>query len=43
MCLATQTLVLLDRENRRPTPVPGAYRSALAAFEGPGMVDARRS
>lgn len=40
MCTARQTLVLVDRANRRPTPVPAAYRAALAAFEGPDLVDA---
>lgn len=34
MCTATQTLVLVDRENRRPTPVPELYRSVVGAFEG---------
>jgi acyl-CoA thioesterase FadM len=34
MCTATQTLVLVDLENRRPTPVPAAYRAAVGAFEG---------
>jgi acyl-CoA thioester hydrolase len=34
MCTALQTVVLVDREGRRPTPVPDAYRSVIAAFEG---------
>jgi acyl-CoA thioester hydrolase len=40
MCTVTQTLVLVDRASRRPVPVPPAYRAAIAAFEGPGLVDA---
>jgi acyl-CoA thioester hydrolase len=40
MCTAIQTAVLVDARDRRPTPVPAAYRAAVAAFEGPGFVDA---
>ena len=39
MCLAIQTVVLVDPVERRPMPVPAAYRAAVAAFEGPGLVD----
>ena len=34
MCTAEQTLVLVDVEDRRPAPVPDAYRRILAEFEG---------
>jgi acyl-CoA thioester hydrolase len=34
MCTAEQTLVLVDLAARRPVPVPEAYRSAVAEFEG---------
>jgi acyl-CoA thioester hydrolase len=34
MVTAKQTLVLVDLRDRRPVPVPGAYRERLAAFEG---------
>ena len=34
MCTATQTLVLVGRQDRRPTPVPEPYRSVVGAFEG---------
>jgi acyl-CoA thioester hydrolase len=40
MCTAVQTIVLVDLGHRRPTPVPDGYRSAIAAFEGDGFVDA---
>lgn len=33
MVTATQTLVLLDLESRRPTPVPEALRDPIRAFE----------
>jgi acyl-CoA thioester hydrolase len=33
-CTAEQTMVLVDREQRRPTPIPDAYRSAVGSFEG---------
>ncbi len=35
LCTATQTLVLVASETRRPTPVPERYRATVAAFEGP--------
>ena len=34
MVTAQQTLVLIDLEGRRPTPVPDELRSAIRAFEG---------
>ena len=34
MVTATQTLVLVDRESRRPTRVPDELRDAVRAFEG---------
>ena len=34
MCTAEQTLVLVELEDRRPAPVPDAYRRVLAEFEG---------
>jgi acyl-CoA thioester hydrolase len=34
MCTAEQTLVLVDLEHRRPTPVPDDFRRAVAGYEG---------
>ena len=34
MVTATQTVVLIDDDDRRPLPVPEAFRSAVAGFEG---------
>ncbi|MFN8223931.1 MAG: thioesterase family protein [Gaiellales bacterium] len=34
MVTATQTLVLVGLESRRPVPVPDGVRAAIAAFEG---------
>ncbi len=34
MVTATQTLVLIDLEERRPAEIPGSFRDSLAAFEG---------
>ncbi len=34
MVTATQTLVLVDLESRRPTRVPDELRSAIREFEG---------
>jgi acyl-CoA thioester hydrolase len=31
---ATQTVVLIDREHRRPVPVPNDLRAGVGAFEG---------
>jgi acyl-CoA thioester hydrolase len=40
MCTAEQTLVLVDLADRRPVPVPGSYREAVAAFEGADLEEA---
>jgi acyl-CoA thioester hydrolase len=34
MVTATQTLVLVDLDERKPVPIPGTYRDAIRAFEG---------
>ncbi len=34
MVTAQQTMVYVDRAARRATPIPDAYREAIAAFEG---------
>ncbi len=34
MVSATQTLVLVDLEERRPCPIPDGYRDQIGAFEG---------
>jgi acyl-CoA thioester hydrolase len=34
MCTADQTMVLVELGERRPTPIPEAYKDALSAFEG---------
>ena len=34
MCTAVQTLVLVDLSERRPVPVPEAFRQAVETFEG---------
>jgi acyl-CoA thioester hydrolase len=34
MVTATQTVVLIDRDDRTTLPVPDAFRSAVAGFEG---------
>jgi acyl-CoA thioesterase FadM len=31
---ATQTLVLVDLDERKACPIPDAYRDAIRAFEG---------
>ncbi len=31
---ATQTLVLVDLDERRPSPVPDGWREKIRAFEG---------
>jgi acyl-CoA thioester hydrolase len=33
MCTAVQTLVLVSVSDRRPTPIPDGYRSAIEGFE----------
>ena len=37
MCTARLTLVLIDVATRRPVPVPGDYRRAIASFEAEGV------
>jgi len=39
MVTATQTLVLVDRESRRPTPIPEEARAPIRAFEGADIVE----
>lgn len=34
MCTVTQTVVLVDRLDRRPVIIPERYRAAVAAFDG---------
>jgi acyl-CoA thioester hydrolase len=34
MCTAEQTLVLVELGDRRPTPIPDAYKRPLSDFEG---------
>lgn len=34
MVAATQTLVLVDLEERKAVPIPDSYREAIRAFEG---------
>ena len=34
MVTATQTLVLVDLDERKPVPIPDAYKDAIRAFEG---------
>jgi acyl-CoA thioester hydrolase len=34
MCTAEQTLVLVDLSERRPVPIPDAYRAVIEEFEG---------
>jgi acyl-CoA thioester hydrolase len=37
MVSATQTVVLVDLEERRPVPIPDSYREAIRAFEGDAL------
>ena len=37
MVTATQTLVLVDLDERKPVPVPDAYRDRVRAFEGEAL------
>ena len=37
MVTATQTLVLVDLERRRPAEIPAAYRDTIRAFEGDNL------
>jgi len=39
MVTATQTLVLVDIETRRPTPIPEAAREPIRAFEGADLLE----
>jgi acyl-CoA thioester hydrolase len=39
MVTATQTLVLVDLETRRPTPIPDAARAPIQAFEGGDLIE----
>ncbi len=39
MVTATQTLVLVDRETRRPVPIPEGARAPIRAFEGNDLVE----
>jgi acyl-CoA thioester hydrolase len=34
MCTADQTMVLVELAERRPTPIPEAYKDVLSVFEG---------
>jgi acyl-CoA thioester hydrolase len=39
MVTATQTLVLVDRRTRRPTPVPDTLREPVRGFEGADLTE----
>jgi acyl-CoA thioesterase FadM len=39
MVTATQTVVLISRETRRPVPIPDAAREPIRAFEGADLVE----
>jgi acyl-CoA thioester hydrolase len=39
MVTATQTLVLVELETRRPTPIPNAAREPIRVFEGNDLVE----
>jgi acyl-CoA thioester hydrolase len=39
MVTATQTLVLVERETRRPTPIPDAARAPIRLFEGAELAE----
>jgi acyl-CoA thioester hydrolase len=39
MVTGTQTLVLVDRETRVPTPIPDETRAPIRAFEGADLVE----
>jgi acyl-CoA thioester hydrolase len=34
---ATQTLVLVDLDERKAVPIPGSYKEAIRAFEGEAL------
>jgi acyl-CoA thioester hydrolase len=40
MCTAEQTLVLVDLDERRPFPIPDAYRRVVRRFEGADLEEA---
>ena len=37
MVTATQTLVLVDLDERKAVPIPDSYKQAIRAFEGDGL------
>ena len=37
MVTASQTLVLVDIDERKPVPIPDAYKEAIRAFEGEAL------
>ena len=37
MVTASQTLVLVDLDERKPVPIPDAYKEAIRAFEGEAL------
>ena len=37
MVTATQTLVLVDLDERKPVAIPGSYTDAIRAFEGDSL------
>ena len=37
MVTATQTLVLVDLDERKPVPIPETYKEAIRAFEGEAL------
>ena len=39
MVTATQTLVLVDIETRRPTPIPETAREPIRGFEGADLLE----
>jgi acyl-CoA thioesterase FadM len=39
MVTATQTLVLIDRESRRPLQIPDDVRAPIRAFEGGDLAE----
>jgi acyl-CoA thioester hydrolase len=39
MVTSTQTLVLVDLESRRPTPIPDSLREPIRTFEGTDLVE----
>jgi acyl-CoA thioester hydrolase len=39
MVTAAQTVVLVDADDRRPTPVPEEFRAVVRAFEGTDLIE----